>query len=193
MASPVGLAAVNEQTDQPERPELPDLIAVGQIVKPFGVRGDVKVRSLSDVPGRFQGLRQVTLVAPSGQSVTTVVTRVRADRGFYVLGFEAFSTPEEAAVFRGGLIKIPRDLAPPLPDGQYYEFDLVGMTVSDEAGRTLGTLEEILETASNSVFVVRREGREILIPGTKEVVASVDVRARTMIVRGIEELLEGSK
>lgn len=195
MASPAGLAAVNEQTDQPERPDLPDLIAVGQIVKPFGVRGEVKVRPLSDVPGRFQGLRQVTLVAPSGRSVTTVVTRVRADRGFYVLGLEAFSTPEEAAVFRGGLIKIPRDQAPPLPDGQYYEFDLVGMTVSDEAGRTLGTLEEVLETGSNSVFVVRREGREILIPGTKEAVASVDVRARTMIVRrrGIEGLLEGQE
>jgi 16S rRNA processing protein RimM len=173
-----------------------DLIAVGQIVKPFGVRGEVKVRSLSDVPGRFEGIRlkQVTLVAPSGRSVTTVVNRVREDRGFYVLGLDALSTPEEAATFRGGFIKIPRDQAPPLPDGQYYEFDLVGMTVLDEAGRTLGTLEDVLETASNSLFVVRRDGRELLLPGTKAVVASVDVQAKIMTVRGheIEGLLDGA-
>ncbi len=168
-----------------------DLIAVGQIVKPFGVRGEVRVRSLSDVPGRFQGLKQVTLVAPSGWSVATVVNRVREDRGFYVLGLEALSTPEEAARFRGGFIKIPRDQAPPLPDGQYYEFDLIGMTVLDETGVVLGILEEILETGSNSIFVVRQEGREVLIPGTKEMVASVDVQARTMSVRAIERLLEG--
>jgi 16S rRNA processing protein RimM len=168
-----------------------DLIAVGQIVKPFGIRGEVRVRPLSDVPGRFEGLKQVMLVAPSGQPVTTVVTRVRENRGWYVLGLEALSTPEEAARFRGGFIKIPRDQAPPLPDGQYYEFDLVGMTVSDETGRTLGILEEVLETGSNPVFVVTRAGRELLIPGTKAVVASVDVRSKTMRVRApaIEGLL----
>jgi 16S rRNA processing protein RimM len=172
--------------------EEPDLVAVGQIVKPFGVRGEVRVRPLSDVPGRFEALKQVTLVAPSGQSVATVVNRVREDRGWYVLGLEAFSTPEEAARFRGGFVKIPRDQAPPLPDGQYYEFDLVGMTVSDEADRTLGILEEVLETGSNPVFVVKRAGRELLIPGTRAVVASVDVRNKTMRVRAqaIEGLLE---
>jgi 16S rRNA processing protein RimM len=174
-----------------QRPDPPELIAVGQIVKPFGVRGEVRVRSLSDVPGRFQGLKQVTLVAPSGRSITTVVNRVREDRGFYVLGLDALSTPEEAAVFRGGFVKILKEQTPPLPEGQYYEFDLVGMTVTDEAGRLLGILEDVLETANSPVFVVRREGRELLIPGTKEVVASVDLQAKAMTVRGIGELLDG--
>lgn len=167
-----------------------ELIAIGQIEKPFGVRGEVRVRSLSDVPGRFEGLTQVTLVAPSGRALVTGVTRVRGNGNSYVLGFDAFTTPEEAAVFRGGLIKIPRDQAAPLPAGQYYEFDLIGMAVMDETGLLLGTLEEVLETASNHVFMVRREGREILIPAIKDAVASVDVKSRTMTIRSVKGLME---
>ncbi|MGH7205513.1 MAG: ribosome maturation factor RimM [Nitrospiraceae bacterium] len=172
--------------------ETAELIAIGKIEKPFGVRGEVRVRSLSDVPGRFEGLTQVTLVAPSGRALVTAVTRVRANGNSYVLGFDASTTPEEAAVFRGWLIKIPRDQAPPLPAGQYYEFDLIGMTVVDGVGQLLGTLEEVLETASNHVFVVRREGREILIPAIKDAVAAVDVENRTMTIRSVKGLVEGN-
>lgn len=167
-----------------------ELIAIGKIEKPIGIRGEVRVRSLSDVPGRFEGLTQVTLVSPSGRTLVTGVTRMRGNEHSYVLGFEAFTTPEEAAVFRGGLIKIPRDQVPPLPAGQYYEFDLIGMTVLDETGLLLGTLEEVLETASNHVFMVRREGREILIPAIKNVVSSVDVETRTMTIRPVGGLIE---
>lgn len=183
---------------QPVAPVAPaaeetELIAIGRIVKTFGVKGAVRVQSLSSVPGRFQGLKQVTLEAPSGRTVTTTVTQVREDRDSYVVVFEAFTTPEEAVAFRGGLVKIPRDQAPPLPAGEYYEFDLIGLAVSDETGRRLGTLEEILETASNHVFVVRGEGREVLIPATRGVVASVDVEARTMTVRLVEGLLDAQE
>ena len=170
--------------------ETAELVAIGKIEKPFGVKGEVRVRSLSDVPGRFEGLTQVTLVAPSGRALVAGVTRVRADGNSYVLGFDAFTTPEEAAVFRGWLIKIPRDLSPPLPAGQYYEFDLMGMTVVDGAGQLLGTLEEVFETASNHIFVVRREGREILIPAIKDAVASVDVENRIMTIRSVEGLVD---
>ena len=167
-----------------------DLIAIGQILKPFGIKGDVRVRSLSDVPGRFESLKQATLVAPSGRAMATAVTRVRPDRGAYVVGFEAFSTPEAAAEFRGGWVKIPRGDTPPLPEHQYYEFDLIGMTVMDDTGRTLGTLEDILETGSNPVFVVRADGREWLIPGTREVVASIEVERRLMRIIPLPGLLD---
>lgn len=167
-----------------------ELIAIGRIVKTFGVKGEVRVQSLSDVPGRFQGLREVTLEAPSGRAVVTTVNRVREDRDSYVLGFEAFSSPEEAAEFRGGLIKIPLEQVPPLPQGQFYEFQLIGMTVVDESGQQLGTVEEILQTSSNPVFVIRHGGREILVPGTRHVVASVDVEGRTITIRLVEGLLD---
>ena len=160
-----------------------DLVAIGQIVKSFGVKGDVRVKSLSDVPGRFEGLREVTIEMPSGKTIETVVNRVRKDLDSYVVGLEALSTPEEAASFRGSLLKIPEDQVPALPDGQYYEFQLIGMAVTDEQEQALGTLEDIMETGSHPVFVVRGSGREWLVPGRQAVIVSMDVAQRTMMVR----------
>jgi len=162
---------------------MPDLVAIGQIVKSFGVKGDVRVKSLSDVPGRFEGLREVTIETPSGNTIATVVSRVRKDLDSYVIGLEAVSTPEEAALFRGSLIKIPEDQVPALPDGQYYEFQLIGMMVNDEQGQPLGILEDIMETGGHPVFVVRGSGREWLVPGRQAVIVSMDIAQRTMIVR----------
>ncbi len=160
-----------------------ELITIGKIERPFGVKGEVRVRSLSDVPGRFEGLQQVTLVTPTGQSVDASVTRVRRVRGAYIVSLDVLETPEQAAQFRGSWFKIPKELTPPLPQGQYYEFELQGLTVVDETGWVLGTVEEILDTPGNHVFVIRGGDAEHLLPATKDVVRSVDHEERRMTVR----------
>jgi 16S rRNA processing protein RimM len=160
-----------------------ELVAIGVIEKPFGVRGEMRVRSLSDVPGRFEGLTRVTLEAPSGTVKDATIRSVRAMNGSYVLGMDVCSTPEDAALFRGWTLKIPEGSAPPLPQGQYYEYELIGLSVRDETGRPVGTLEEILKTPGHHVFVVRGEGGEVLIPAAKDAVVAVDVTGKTMTVR----------
>ncbi len=167
-----------------------DLVTIGKIEKPFGLCGEVRVRSLSDIPGRFETLRQVILRSPSGRVLTTGVRRVRAGGGSYIIGFEALTTPEEAAAFRGSLIQVPKSESPSLPEGWYYERDLVGMQVKTELGEFLGTLEEVWDLPANHVFVVRGEGREVLIPATKEIVVSVDVAGRRMTIRPVKGLVE---
>lgn len=163
-------------------------VAIGVIEKPFGVRGEMRVRSLSDVPGRFEGLTRVTLEAPSGAVRETTIRSVREMNGSYVLGMDVCSTPEEAGLFRGWTLKIPQGSAPPLPQGQYYEYELIGLAVQDEAGRPMGTLEEILKTPGHHVFVVRGEQGEVLIPAAKNVVSAVDVSKKTMTIRRAEEV-----
>ncbi len=167
-----------------------DLVTIGKIEKPFGLGGEVRVRPLSDVPGRFETLRRVILHSPSGRVLTTGVRRVRAGGGSYIIGFEALTTPEEAAAFRGSLIQVPRSESPSLPEGWYYEHELIGMEVKTEQGGLLGTLEEVWDLPANHVFVVRGQGREVLIPATKEVIASVDVAGRRMTIRPVEGLVE---
>jgi 16S rRNA processing protein RimM len=158
-------------------------VTIGKIERPFGVRGEVKVQSLSDVPGRFNRLKDVTLVAPAGDSLTTTVTHVRSGGRSYIMGFEAFTTPEEAARFRGAWLQIPRSASPSLADGLYYEYDLLGMTVMDENRNIHGTVEEILESSGNHIFVVRRKHQELLIPALKTVIAAVDLVGRVMTIR----------
>jgi len=160
-----------------------ELVTIGRIERSFGIRGEARVRSLSDVPGRFDALREVTIVTPGGKVLETVVTHVRAGGPTLIMGFEAFTTPEQVAEFRGGLIQVPRGVSPALPDGQYYECDLVGMLVQDEDGLVLGRVEQIWNLSDNRVFSVRQEGKELLIPAVKQIVVGVDVAGRVMTVR----------
>lgn len=163
-------------------------VTVGQIERPFGVRGEVKVRPLSDVPGRFEGLRRVSLVARDGRALETSVTHVRRAGDRFILGLTALTTPEEASLWRGGYIQTVRGTVPDLPDGQYYECDLIGLTVYTEKGQTIGRLEEIWSLPGNPVFVVRQEEKELLIPAAKDLVLAVDLPARTITVQMIDGL-----
>jgi 16S rRNA processing protein RimM len=166
-----------------------DLVTIGKIERHFGVRGEFKVRSLSDVPGRLDGLKQVQVLAPSGQTIEKTVTHVRRAGSTYIMGLAGVTTPEEAVMLRGGLIQVPRISASSLAADVYFECDLVGMTVEDERGVEVGLLEAILEIPDNRLFVVRKGTEEVLIPAAKSFVTSVDLVRRRMVVRGIEDLV----
>jgi len=166
-----------------------DLVTIGKIERPFGVRGEFKVRSFTDVPGRFAQLTQVHVFASTGQTFEKTVTHVRPVGSAYVMGLVGVTTPEEAGMLRGGLIQVPRTPASALAADVYFECDLVGMTVENEQGSEVGVLEAIWEIPENQVFVVRKGAEEVLIPAAKNFVASVDLARRRMTVRGIDELV----
>jgi 16S rRNA processing protein RimM len=167
-----------------------DLVTIGKIERPFGVRGEVKVRSLSDVPGRLDHLKQVQVLEPTGQMVDRIVTHVRRAGSTYIMGIAGVTTPEEARMLRGGLIQVPRRPEATLPADVYFECDLIGITVENERGDEVGVLETILEIPDNHVFVVRKGTKEVLIPAAKSFVTSVDLVRHRMIVRGIDALFE---
>ena len=167
-----------------------DLVTIGKIERPFGVRGEFKVRSLSDVPGRLDQLKQVQVLRPTGQMVDRTVTGVRRAGSTYIMGLEGVTTPEEAGMLRGGLIQVPRSPAATLSADVYFECDLIGMTVENERGEEVGVLETILEIPDNHLFVVRKGTEEVLIPAAKSFVTSVDLTRGRMMVRGIEDLVE---
>lgn len=159
-----------------------ETVTVGRIGRPFGVKGQVKVRPLSDVPGRFEALSGVRLVARDGRTLDTSVTHVRRAGAEFIVGFAGLTTPEEAKFWSGGLIQATRGAVPALPSGQYYECDLVGLDVHTDQGEPLGRLEEIWELPGNHVFVVRQGSKETLIPAAKQWVTAVDLDRRMMTV-----------
>ncbi len=167
-----------------------ELVTIGRIERPFGVKGEVKVRSLSDVPGRFDHLGKVSIVEAGGQRSERTVAQVRRAGAAYLVKFDGITTPEDAALLRGALVQIPRE---PLPAGSkdvFYECDLIGLSVVDESGRHLGTVDQLWELPGHHVFVVKRDGRELLIPAAKSFVKSVDVAGGQMVVKEIEEPVE---
>jgi 16S rRNA processing protein RimM len=167
-----------------------ELVTIGLIERHFGVRGEFKVRSLSDLPGRLDRLTQVHVLEPSGQMAERTVTHVRRAGSTYIMGLAGVTTPEEAGLLRGGLIQVPRCPATTLSPDVYFECDLIGMTVENERGDEVGVLESILEIPDNRLFVVRKGTEEVLIPAAKSFVTSVDLVRRRMVVRGIDDLIE---
>jgi 16S rRNA processing protein RimM len=163
-----------------------DVVTVGQIERPFGVKGEVKVRSLSDVPGRLEALTRVSLVAKSGMTIETNVTHIRRAGSGFIVGLTDVTTPEAAEPWRGGFIQVPRGPVPALPDGNYYACDLIGLAVRTEEGQLIGVLEQIWDLPGHHVFVVRQGGKEVLIPAAKQWVSAVDLEQRVMTVRVID-------
>ena len=164
-----------------------DVVTIGRVRRPFGVHGDVQIESLSDVPHRFQRLTSVTLIMPTGESLDTEVLRIRKLNGDYVVRFSAFSSPEEAKKIRGAFIQVQQESVPPLPDKQYYQFELIGLEVHDERGRVLGKIEEVLSRPHQHLFVVKNKGHEVLIPAVHPIIRHVDVQAGSITVAPFEQ------
>ena len=169
-----------------------DLVIIGKLLRTHGIKGALKVAVLTDVPGRLAGLSRVILEAPSGIQMVCTLTSVGGTPTQAILAFSELTSPEEARAFVGGWVKIPREEAVPLSEDRFYHFDLVGMEVYFTDGKFLGTLEEIIETGSNDVFVVRNERKEFLIPATRQVVREVNIEQHRMTLSRIEGLVENN-
>jgi 16S rRNA processing protein RimM len=167
------------------------LVTIGKVTRVHGLCGEVKVLSLSDVPGRFETLERVLAADPHGALRELAVRASRRAADDYLLAFEGITTPEAAASLVGCWLQIEAEPSAPLPDRRYFERDLLRMAVQTEDGALVGELTEILPTGANAVFVVRgATGKEHLIPATREVVRAVDVPGRLMTIRRIAGLLE---
>jgi 16S rRNA processing protein RimM len=107
-----------------------------------------------------------------------------------VLLLKGYDTPEKARELNGWLVQVPREEAVPLPEGQYYWFELIGMEVESDTGEKLGTIIDIFETGSNDVYVMKAGKKEIYLPATREVIRRIDRSTKKMIIHVTEGLLD---
>ncbi len=157
-----------------------DSIIIGEVLKPQGVQGEVKVYPITDDPTRFKQLKKV-MVSDGKTTEILRINSVRIDpKGLVFLTIEGISTREEAEKYRGFTVKVDIKDVPPLKDRWYY-FELEGMMVY-ENNELLGTLTKVLATGANDVYFVQGDDREILVPALKTVVKNVDVPGKRMDV-----------
>src|SRR2546426_11348871 len=119
------------------------LVTIGKVTRVHGLSGEVKVQSLSDVPGRFETLERVLLADRHGTLRELAVRASRRAADVYLLAFEGITTPEGAALLVGCWLQIEAEPSAPLPDGRYFEPDLLRMAVQTEDGALVGELTEI--------------------------------------------------
>jgi len=167
-----------------------DWVVIGEITKPFGLKGGLKIRPLTEDPERFRRLAGAVLEAADGSRQTCTIAEVRTDRDSVVLFCREIDTVEQVERFVGGTVRIPGSEAIRLPQGSYFQHDLVGLQVFLEDGRYLGEIREIWSTGSNDVLVVRDGERERLIPAIKSIVVEVNLTEKRMVLRWMEGLLD---
>lgn len=161
-----------------------DMIVIGKIIAPQGVRGEVRVMPLTDFPERFRKMKIVQL--DDGTSLP--IESVRYHQQFVLLKFQGLDSRNDIEYLRGKLIKIEHKDLVSLPNGHYYIFDIIGLAVYNEQEEYLGKVTDVLETGSNDVYIVEDKDKQpLLIPGLKTVVLEIDITAKKMIVKLQEE------
>ena len=154
-------------------------IVIGRVGAAHGIRGELRIIPLTDFPERFAALREVMV----GDELLHIES-VKPQGKNFLMRFREYAVREDAQRLTGRLLTVARAEAAPLDEGEYYVFDIVGLTVYDEEDNELGTVENVLRTGSNDVYAVRSEdGREILIPALRKVVRTIDVPNGRMTVR----------
>jgi len=163
----------------------PVYLSVGFLRRPHGLRGEIIMDLHTDFPERMKSGREL-FVGEKHKSVTLVSARPH-QKGLLVK-FENIDTPEDAGLYRNQWVyAAAKDV--PLPEGQHYQHELLGLMVVNEDDIPLGELVEILETGANDVYVVRNDsGKEILIPNIPSVILDLDVDSQLMRVHLLEGL-----
>ena len=172
------------------RPE-PRYLLIGQVLRPYGVRGELRVEIVTDYPERLSQHAHFYLAHPSSPASVRryLVERARIHRDVLLLKLGGCDDRNSADELRGMLVQIPIEEAVPLEEGEYYLFQLIGVQVETESGEWLGRVVEVIETGANDVYVVRGPRREILLPAVDEVVLALDLESRRMVVSMLPGLL----
>jgi len=163
---------------------------IGQVVAPFGLRGELKVYLLTDVPNRFAQLETIYL----GPDHTPCrIVGVRPFKGeMILLRLQGVEDPTAADTMRRVALQIPLSQLAKLPPDSYYHHEILGLQVITLKGQMVGKIVDIIETGGNDVYVIRGGdgGKDILIPAIKDVVKQVDLIRQMMYIDPIQGLLD---
>jgi 16S rRNA processing protein RimM len=185
--SPLGETPTNEQSAGSPGNGEPLFLAIGKLRRPHGVHGEILMDVVTDFPERIKAGITV-FVGPQYQEQT--IRSARSNAGTMLVAFEGFNDPEEAGGLRNQYLYVRADDRPPLPEGEYYHHQLIGLPVQTDEGQRLGILSEILPNAANDVYVVRPEqGPEILLPAIDSVILDIDLQQGEIRVHLLEGLL----
>lgn len=164
-------------------------LEVGQIVNTFGIKGFVKVYPYVNDVTRFNNLKYV-YVKSKKEEKKFEIEEVKYQKNMVLLKFKGVETVEEAEKLRNNYLEIDRSDAIPLEEGEFFIADLIGLKVFLDTGEELGILEDIYNTGSKDIYVVKDKlGKSYLLPYIDEVIKKIDLDNSKIIVHIIEGLI----
>jgi 16S rRNA processing protein RimM len=171
----------------------PSYIAIARIARTRGNRGEVLADSYTDFPDRFLLLSQVWVKLADGSREQIVLESTWEHLGRQVLKFAGIDSISSAERLVGAWIEIEPSQAVKLPEGTYFDHDLVGCAVRNVSGEHLGTVKEILRFAGNHQLVVENGGQEFMIPAAPGICKDVSIAEKLILVDLPEGLIDLNK
>jgi len=160
-------------------------LEVGQIVNTFGIKGFVKVNPFTDDITRFEELKNVYIKEKKYE-----IKEVKYHKNMVLLKFKGIDKIEDAEVLRNCYLEIERENAKKLEENEYYIVDLLGLEVYSDEGTLLGVVDDIYNTGSNDIYVVKDElGKQTLLPAIKEVIKNINIEEKKITVHLLKGLL----
>lgn len=164
-------------------------LEIGQIVNTFGIKGQVKVVPFTDDITRFEQLKKVYIVNKKSR-IEVEIEQVKYHKDMVLIKFKGLDKIEDVEIYKNSYLEIDRKDGKPLEKGEYYIVDLIGLDVITDEGQNLGKVDDIYNTGSNDIYVVKDElGKQVLLPAIKDVIKEVDLDKKKIIVHIIEGLI----
>lgn len=164
-----------------------EFLKVGKIVNTMGVKGEVKVIPLTNDVDRFNDLEWVYILRKDKRDKINIQS-VRFHKNFVLIKFEGIDDMTAAERLKESYIQVDREHAVELDENEFFICDLIGCNVLTTSGEELGEVNDVFPTGANDVYVVKaKNGKEVMVPAIKQVIKSVDVENKKIIV----ELMEG--
>lgn len=166
-----------------------EYLEVGQIVNTFGVKGMLKVMPFTDDITRFEKLKTV-YICKKNEMEEVEIEEVKYQKNLVLLKIKGIDNMNEAELKKGSYLKIHRKDAIKLPKDTYFIADIIGLDVYTDEGILLGKVDDIYNTGSNDIYVVKDElGKQILLPNTKEVLKEINLEQGRVIVHLLKGLI----
>ena len=157
------------------------LFKIGQIVNTHGIKGEVKVYPLTEDVNKFKRLKTVLI---GGVEKNIMGVKFQKDR--VILKIEGIDSMNDAETYKEKYIEIPRDNDVKLPPDTYYIADLKECFVYDTNEKELGKVFDVISTLNNDVYWIR-EPKELLIPVLRDIVLSVDITLKKILIKPVSE------
>ena len=162
---------------------------IGQIVNTFGVKGFVKVKPFTDDLERFEELESI-LVIKNKDMIEMKIEEVKYHKDMVLIKFKGIDRVEDAELLRNSYLKVNRQDEPELEEGTYYIVDLIGLDVYSDEGKLLGKLDDVFNSGSCDIYVVKDElGKQLLLPAISDVIKEINLNERKIVAHLLKGLV----